>query len=163
VKRLLLIISIVLVVALTVVAVLLKGSFFKKTETIEYGMAKAAYSSTEPRSYTPDIPKKNSVDSVGIVVKIASVLCPTADTMGFRILLGLSMCVADSLVCKEIKEKEEGIVRLIQFTSSKLLPSQIEAERLKELLLERINGYLLAGHIKEIKFTQFDIVPPETP
>jgi len=152
-----------IIFALGVALFLYKWSGIRNTESIEYGIAKTAFDSSEPRIYTPDGTPQKKVDSSEVSVLFSSVFCPTADTMGFRILVGLSMYVGDSSVYKEIKEKEEGVVRLIQFTFSKLLPTQIESERLKELLMDRINGYLLKGRVKSIKFTQFDIVPLETP
>ncbi|MBL8027755.1 MAG: hypothetical protein JNL74_15135 [Fibrobacteres bacterium] len=134
---------------------------FQIGDVIEYATARSAFEE-EQRAFEADASVKAGAGYSGVPVEIPSLLCPTADSLGFKVLAALTLYAADSVALTEIKEKREGVEKLVQFAFSALLPSQIEAERVKERVIELVNGYLKKGRITGVVFTHFDIVPPET-
>lgn len=133
--------------------------------TVDFKNAKESFEQEE-RAFTPDGPERDSLsrDSLGgFAFFIPPFLCPTADSFGFRIQVGLKLLgLGDSLLA-EVKEKQSGLTQLTQFTFSRLSPSQIHADSVRVKLQERINGYLKLGRLNDLSFTAFDVVPPETP
>ncbi|MFH0921639.1 MAG: hypothetical protein V1913_14910 [Fibrobacterota bacterium] len=87
------------------------------------------------------------------------VLCKTRDTVGYLVKAGLAFVYADPVLSVEIREKEEGIRTLVRYVFADKVIAQIEAERCRKEILEKVNRFLTRGRVEDAVFTAFDIVP----
>jgi flagellar basal body-associated protein FliL len=166
-KKALLAVAAIFSILLFLISVVYYNNSRQETSIVDYNTIRDAADTVAileknidpPENSKPD--GKNSKSIVKRNISIGPIVCSTSDSGRQCLQVGIRLSFDAGPLDREIEEKQENIIRLIKFVFINKTVAEINAEKARTEILDKINSFLSTGKTSDLIFTVFDIIPME--